>query len=375
MNAEPHGPPRYPGKYRGTVRDIHDPWMANRIRAEVPFPLGTGEANWSTWALPCLPPGHNDVPEEGVFCWIEFENGDPNLPVWVGIWYAGRGDDTTVPWQATHAPLTNFFDVVVDRDKRDHTRADSTDNSEHTEWHDHSTLFYEPHERGILTPTGHFLHWNDHPGKDAFVWLSDRYGRKLNFFARGISRLRSYLEPQASAEWKDIFGAAIDGYHEMVLADWKNDATFGAAGQYLLIRSMAQAFLKFTDTPGGEKIELQDIQNQVIRINTKLGSEFVEILDKAGQHLKMDPVAGTVRVDDVHGNYILMANGKITLYVPDGAHVFAGDEAGQQLVTRTFLNTYYNSHFHSSSAGPTGPPLTLAPMTDDVDVTKKLKAS
>ncbi len=82
------------GKYRAFVRDNNDPERLGRCRLEVPAVLGVGKENWSDWAWPCFPYGGNDdigmflVPEEGASVWAEFEGGDPQYPIWTGVWLA-----------------------------------------------------------------------------------------------------------------------------------------------------------------------------------------------------------------------------------------------------------------------------------------------
>jgi uncharacterized protein involved in type VI secretion and phage assembly len=76
------------GKYRGTVTDIQDPLMMNRVRAKVPDVMGDLE---SGWAMPCLPfagsgMGFFGLPKVGAGVWIEFEHGDPDYPIWAGCW-------------------------------------------------------------------------------------------------------------------------------------------------------------------------------------------------------------------------------------------------------------------------------------------------
>jgi hypothetical protein len=84
---------RFYGKYRGIVADIDDPQGLARLRAQVPSVLGD---KLSPWALPCAPyagpgVGFHAVPPVGAAVWIEFEAGDPTLPIWTGGWWA-RGD-------------------------------------------------------------------------------------------------------------------------------------------------------------------------------------------------------------------------------------------------------------------------------------------
>ena len=82
------------GKYRGTVTDIQDPMMQGRIRARVSDVMGEKE---SGWALPCFPFGGSGMgffalPKVGAGVWIEFEHGDPDYPIWVGVWFGSMSD-------------------------------------------------------------------------------------------------------------------------------------------------------------------------------------------------------------------------------------------------------------------------------------------
>jgi uncharacterized protein involved in type VI secretion and phage assembly len=77
------------GKYRGKVSDIQDPLMIGRIRAIVPDVLGDLD---SGWAMPCAPFGGSGMgffalPAVDAGVWIEFEQGDPDYPIWSGCWF------------------------------------------------------------------------------------------------------------------------------------------------------------------------------------------------------------------------------------------------------------------------------------------------
>lgn len=77
---------KYYGKYRGTVLNNIDPEQRGRIMALVPDVLGIIP---SSWAMPCVPiagklEGTFMVPQIGAGVWIEFEQGDPDYPIWVG---------------------------------------------------------------------------------------------------------------------------------------------------------------------------------------------------------------------------------------------------------------------------------------------------
>jgi len=69
---------RFFGIYRGVVVDTNDPKEKGRIKLKVPQILG----NTSTsWAWPIVG-GYIPIPGDG--CWVMFEGGDPNFPLWLG---------------------------------------------------------------------------------------------------------------------------------------------------------------------------------------------------------------------------------------------------------------------------------------------------
>ena len=79
-------PKKYYGKYRGTVVNNIDPQQIGRILVMVPDVSGLVP---TSWAMPCVPiagkqMGTYCVPQVGAGVWVEFEQGDPDYPIWVG---------------------------------------------------------------------------------------------------------------------------------------------------------------------------------------------------------------------------------------------------------------------------------------------------
>lgn len=77
------------GKYRANVLDNVDPQFLGRILAEVPSLPGSS----LNWAMPCVPyagpgVGFYAIPPIAANVWIEFEEGDPNKPIWAGCFWA-----------------------------------------------------------------------------------------------------------------------------------------------------------------------------------------------------------------------------------------------------------------------------------------------
>jgi hypothetical protein len=94
---------RYYGKYRGTVINNIDPEQIGRVMVQVPDVLGLTP---SSWAMPCVPAagiqaGVFVVPPIGSQVWVEFEQGDPDYPIWTGGFWGIVGE---VPVFATAPP-------------------------------------------------------------------------------------------------------------------------------------------------------------------------------------------------------------------------------------------------------------------------------
>lgn len=87
------------GKYRGVVFDNNDPWKLGRVQAKVEAIFGNDP---SGWALPCVPYAGKGVglfliPPKDALVWIEFENGDPDYPIWTGCFWADEKVPNIVP--------------------------------------------------------------------------------------------------------------------------------------------------------------------------------------------------------------------------------------------------------------------------------------
>ena len=88
---------KYIGKYRGTVLQNIDPLQAGRLQLVVPDVMSLLP---TTWAEPCVPLAGPTGPPMGVYMvppigagvWVEFEQGDPNRPIWVGCRWGAPSD-------------------------------------------------------------------------------------------------------------------------------------------------------------------------------------------------------------------------------------------------------------------------------------------
>jgi hypothetical protein len=94
---------RYYGKYRGLVINNIDPLQIGRVMVQCADVLGEIP---SSWALPCVPAagiqaGMFIVPPIGSQVWVEFEQGNPDYPIWTGGFWGLVAD---VPVLATAPP-------------------------------------------------------------------------------------------------------------------------------------------------------------------------------------------------------------------------------------------------------------------------------
>lgn len=80
---------KFYGKYRGRVAVNFDPFNMARIRATVADVSNSALTNWALPSLPWCGPGMGMVciPPIGAAVWIEFEQGDPDYPVWSGCYW------------------------------------------------------------------------------------------------------------------------------------------------------------------------------------------------------------------------------------------------------------------------------------------------
>ncbi len=102
-------PHRFYGKYRGMVLNNIDPMQQGRLLLQVP---DVANLIPTTWAMPCVPiagiqNGMFALPIIGSGVWVEFEQGNPEFPIWVGCFW-GSAAEVPALARATPPPLPSI---------------------------------------------------------------------------------------------------------------------------------------------------------------------------------------------------------------------------------------------------------------------------
>lgn len=81
---------KYPGKYRAVVVNVHDPEERGRVQVYCPNVYGEYTSDWCEMSLVNAVDGLGDffVPPVGAAVLIEFEDNNPDFPIYSGGWYS-----------------------------------------------------------------------------------------------------------------------------------------------------------------------------------------------------------------------------------------------------------------------------------------------
>ncbi len=112
---------KYYGKYRGVVLNNIDPKFEGRLLVQVPDVAGLAPTSWAT---PCVPfagiqNGLVALPIIGSGVWVEFEQGNPRHPIWVGCFWGSAAEipalalitPPAVPAITLQTPLQNGITI------------------------------------------------------------------------------------------------------------------------------------------------------------------------------------------------------------------------------------------------------------------------
>ena len=245
------------GKYRAFVRDNHDPEGRGRVRMEVPAVLGSGPDHWSDWAWPCFPAGGMPdsgmffVPQEGACVWAEFEGGDSRYAIWSGVWYGGHEGD--MPSEACRT-----CDTATCLDCED--RLDHEGDAEHTKnprLHGHPP--YSCGRRVVLfkSETGHTIIMDDKDGHEVLE-LIDRGGQLI--------RMTAPVKP------------SLQKGNALARGTRRADDGTQLGPENI--------------TSDGAKIEIIDLAGQTIRMEAS--RQRITITDTSGSEILMDGKAGNI---------------------------------------------------------------------------------
>ena len=310
------------GKYRAFVRDNNDPERLGRARLEIPAVLGTGQEHWSEWAYPCFPYGGNEdsgmfyVPEVGASVWAEFEGGQAQHPIWSGVWLAKSNPGEQPEEGKRLCPSPTCLDCE-DKLERATSRPDDL---EHKKYHGHPPYSCPRLKVLMKTETGHTILADDRDGSECLRIL-DRAGQGFTMEAKvkpAVQAGNAQRRGTRSAEAGDQLALAsqiVDRRARIEFADLSRQGVMLEAWQdkekvHILSCDAARARwqkILIDTTKGREVIRIWGLNGtQSVVVDSAAGKENITLTDKAGQVIRMDPVAGTIRAVDKAGSVILM---------------------------------------------------------------------
>jgi hypothetical protein len=112
----------YYGKYRGIVINNVDPNRMGRLQVSCVPVLGL---NIGAWAMPCVPfagaslpdrqpEGFLMLPSIGSNVWVEFEQGNPDLPIWSGCFWDSGGAPSKVILPTVRTIVAGGVELTLD---------------------------------------------------------------------------------------------------------------------------------------------------------------------------------------------------------------------------------------------------------------------
>ncbi len=303
------------GKYRAFVRDNNDPERLGRCRLEVPAVLGVGKDNWSDWAWPCFLYGGNDdtgmflIPEEAASVWAEFEGGDPQYPIWSGVWLAGSNPGEQPQESKRLCSSATCRDC---EDKCEHAM-DSADDREHDKFHSHPDYYCPRRKVLVKTETGHTIVMDDRD-EEEFLKIIDRAGQILHMHCpvkaevqSENTRRRGTYDAQ-DTQTNSEAGAGATGQQIDISRDIKGGKAF------VQITDVCRQFVRLEAWHEKEKIHILSCDKtrsrwQKILIDTTKGRESISIWGLGGtQEVRIISASGKeqIRLKDRTGSKVIM---------------------------------------------------------------------
>jgi uncharacterized protein involved in type VI secretion and phage assembly len=204
---------RFFGKYRGRVIDNEDPLRLGRLKVSVPSVFGPEVV--TGWASPCAPYGGAAgqglllVPDRKAGVWVEFEEGDPEFPIWSGTFW-------TKPAAGSQLPAPN----AADGKEADGPQA-------------------VPTRKTFKTRKGHTWQFEDADGAESVLLREGHKGHRIVLDAAGITITDAddnvVVLGDKSIKLTDATGNAIELTPAALTITAKKPLTIDASGQPIQI--------------------------------------------------------------------------------------------------------------------------------------------
>jgi Type VI secretion system/phage-baseplate injector OB domain len=189
----------YTAKYTGIVQDNADDQKLGHLKVSVPAVFPPDE---QVVARPALPFGHFFVPETEAKVWIEFEGGDPGLPLWTGVQYVAG------------------------------------------EWAQEAEAD-PPEKRAIKTAAGHLILFNDKGGDEAIEIHEGKKGHVIKIDKDGIKVTEGAKGHEIAMDSNGVKVSQGGKPHSVTLAD--SGVTVDAGSDSLELKGMS---IKLTANSG-----------------------------------------------------------------------------------------------------------------------------
>lgn len=325
---------RYYGLMKGLVEQRTDPQRLGRLRVRV---VGIHGPDIAVEELPWASPktnawdqgGDAAIPPLGQYCWVQFEDGHIEYPVWEGGWWAAPTPETLETPNGTRSaknvlwPTTLFSDQENDGTAR---KAQAWEVGTPLQLEGFSGIKPEDAPNNYIqrSPLGKHLEADDRKNLqkiklsdqlDNYTWTSTEWGCTTHETSRGL---------QWDAKRGKFRGWTFDAYAEKT-------QIFDTQGWRWTVEA-AQAVKKSTwNSPSGFKMLLDELNGR-IEVWTPLGQRLIlddpagrVIMQSIGQWVMLDSKAQLVEIKNTKSLiHIDDKNNVASWSVPGALNIVAG---------------------------------------------------
>lgn len=291
----------------GTVRDVHDPMRAGRVRLEVRSVYGN---HVSPWAVAVLPPKGVAGYKEGDLVAVDFLSDDVRYPVVLGHVLPYNGAHNMSEFSAF--TLATYQDES--RDALDHA-TDEWDNADHRKGEGHThPPYWNPYVFGWFGSLGSKFFASEEPGNQRTEWR-DRIGQFVCMVGDVLAPKDPHDETRIGGEYAV---ADLDADSEVAKSGWRSKLE-------VMATHFQQLVFRVADEDQKEEVLLDnrnfagDHGASLLMSNSKLSkllrlTRFIPGRTQSYEQLEdpLDPTADHQRMFDWHGLEVKINSDSVT---------------------------------------------------------------